>query len=81
MNQPASSLETAVEVSFPSEEYEWLSLHPCQCGGDWVLERQSLIRKEETEAGTRMTDRLEVCCPGCGREERFFFVVQYEEGV
>lgn len=80
MTQPATSIETAVEVSFPSEEYGWLAENPCACGGDWELVRQSLIKKERTKAGLRMTDRLEVCCDLCGRGARFYFVVQYEGG-
>jgi len=78
MALPARSLETAVEVQFPSEAYRWLALHACLCGGAWALERQSLLKQEETEVGTRMTDRLEVRCDTCGRAEAFFFVVQYE---
>lgn len=75
---PARSEAAALEVSAPSEEYRWLRLHPCLCGGEWRLECQELVRSEETEAGSRMTDRLEVHCEVCGRTETFWFAVQYE---
>jgi len=39
---------------------------------------QSLLEKEEAEAGVRMTDQLEVRCEACGRKGTFYFVVQYE---
>jgi len=29
----ALSVEDAVEVGFPTEEYDWLEEHPCACGG------------------------------------------------
>lgn len=79
MRLPARSEEEAVEVSATSEEYEWLRMHPCLCGGDWRLVCQALVRSEETEVGSRMTDRLEVKCVRCRREQAFYFVVQYLE--
>lgn len=78
MRRPAWSLEEAIEVRWPREEYEWFALHPSLCGGAWQLERQSLLQEEETEAGSRMTDRLEARCGTCRREAALFFVVQYE---
>ena len=76
--RPGWSLEEAIEVSCPREEYEWLELHPCLCGGRWVLECQHLLHGEENEVGSRMTDKLEVACDACGRKGEFYFVVQYE---
>jgi hypothetical protein len=72
------SLDEAVEVSSPREEYEWLEWHPCLCGGRWELVCQHLLHGEETETGSRMTDKLDVACDTCGRKGEFYFVVQYE---
>lgn len=77
---PARSLEEAIEVASPGEEYEWLQAHPCLCGGDWRLQVQRLVRSEQNERGSRMTDQLDVRCTQCRRTGRFFFVVQYEGG-
>jgi hypothetical protein len=81
MAMPGTSIDDAIEVESVGDEYGWLELHPCPCGGGWQLVRQSLLRRERGEAGDRVTDRLEVRCDTCGREAAFFFVVQYEGPV
>ena len=72
------SLEEAIEVRSPGEEYDWLEWHPCLCGGRWELECQRLLKSERNDAGSRMTDKLGVACDTCGRKGEFYFVVQYE---
>ncbi len=79
MNEPGTSVENAIDVADPSEEYEWLGRNPCACGGSWQLVFQALVGKAQKGAGTQMTDRLRVGCETCGAERDVFFVVTYED--
>ncbi len=80
MLEAGGSIETPIDAGSVEGEYRWLAENPCDCGDPWRLVRQAIVRQEEGAAGTRITDRLDLHCDGCGRERQAFLVVTYGEG-
>jgi hypothetical protein len=70
-------IQNAIDVRHPREEYAWLGQNPCACGGSWELVLQALVNEARNATGTRMTDRLRVCCATCGSERDVYFAVTY----
>ena len=62
----------AVCVTCVSEEYEYLSAHPCPiCGGRWKVRMQALLK----DAEGRHYDHVDVICRQCRRRQAFLFDV------
>jgi hypothetical protein len=79
MSEPGTSIQSAIEVTDPGEEYEWLGRNPCACGGSWQLVLQALVKETLTKSGTQMTDRLRLRCGTCASEHEVYFVVTYKD--
>jgi hypothetical protein len=62
-----------VKVVCIAEEYAYVSSHPCKCGGDWQVKKQTLATSKESPH--IKLDFLFAQCKKCGADEDFFFVV------
>ncbi len=60
----------AIRVTSMSDEYEYISAHPCpNCGGRWKVRMQALLK----DAQGRHYDRVDVICRQCKRCQAFLF--------
>ncbi|HPZ08211.1 MAG TPA: hypothetical protein PL110_08860 [Candidatus Eremiobacteraeota bacterium] len=62
------SQDEAIVVSSISEEYSYISIQKCECGGPLKSKMQSLLFKDN-----RPFDRLKCECQSCGKEKSFYF--------
>jgi hypothetical protein len=60
----------AVAVHGVQEEYFWLMVHPCGCGGAWFPRGQRL-----EESGDALVHAVDGTCASCGRRETFRFLL------
>jgi hypothetical protein len=67
--------ETAVHVRSVQEEYFYLMVHHCACGGPWLTESQQL---EET--GPRLHHRVATQCFKCKAQRVFLFTLDSQAG-
>jgi hypothetical protein len=62
----------AIPVSRVSDEYAYVSAHPCPiCGGRWRIRMQALLK----DAQGRHYDRVHVICCQCATRKAFLFDV------
>jgi formate dehydrogenase maturation protein FdhE len=60
----------AVPVSSVSDEYAYISAHPCPvCGAPWKVRMQALLK----DAQGHHYDRVHVTCCQCARHKAFLF--------
>ncbi len=62
-------LSKAVKVSSVPQEYQFIRLNPCLCGGRYEARMQSLAKGENSDH----YDVISTRCSSCGRERIFIF--------
>jgi hypothetical protein len=67
--------ETAVHVHSVQEEYFYLMVHHCACGGPWLTESQQI-----EENGAHTHHRIEAHCFKCQARQTFLFTIDSQAG-
>ncbi len=64
----ADSDETTIHAHSVQEEYFYMMVNPCDCGGAWFPADQQIERGDD-----RVAHRIEAKCSRCGKERTFPF--------
>ena len=70
-----SARDAAVHVHSVQEEYFYMMVHPCACGGPWHPDSQ-----EMDEGESRILHHVSATCFSCGKERTFHFQLDERPG-